>query len=86
MKLLVETKGEYAIQDLIGRQIVEAYRPCVVEKTAFIGSMIGYKLNVLDELSDEADDKPLADAKDLDAAIAALPRAAKPTPKLTAKK
>lgn len=83
MKLLVETTGNFALLDIGGRQTVESYRPCVVTNTPFIESHRAGKLKILEVLADEASDQSLANAKDLKAAIAALPRveeAPKPTP------
>lgn len=78
MKLLVQTKGNYALHDLIGRQTVQAYRPCVVTNNAFIEAHRAGKLEILEELADEATDATLAAARneeELKAAIADLPRA-----------
>lgn len=77
MKLLVETTGTFALHDTIGRQTVEAFRPCVVTKTPFIESQVGLKLKVVEPLADDASDEALAAAKDEDElleAIEALPR------------
>lgn len=89
MKLLVQTNGEFGLYDLLGRQEIHAYRPCVVEATPFINVNIGAKLTVLEELADEASDAELAAAgtdEALEAAIAALPRREKPAPKAAAPK
>lgn len=77
MKYLVETRGEYELFDLFGRQTVSAYRPSVVRHTPFIDNMKGLKLNVIEILADDAEDTALAAAanpEDLAKAIAALPR------------
>lgn len=85
MKLLVETNGDYSLYDMQGLQVIAAYRPSVVKKTAFIELHRGGKLTVIDELADEAEDSMLdsvTGAEELAAAIAALPRAraSKPDP------
>lgn len=77
MKLLVETTGNFALHDTLGRQTVEAFRPCVVEGTPFIESHRGGKLKVIEALADDASDADLAAAKDEDElleALEALPR------------
>lgn len=89
MKLLVQTNGDYALQDLFGGQVVQAFRPSVVTRTPFIEANRGGKLTVLEELDDEASDAMLAEAKtedDLKAAIEALPRKEKPAVKTAAPK
>lgn len=83
MKLLVQTKGNYALHDLLGQQTVQAYRPTVVTATAFIESHRAGKLEVIEELADEASDAVLAVAKDeaeLAEAIKGLPRPVKRDP------
>jgi hypothetical protein len=87
LKVLAETSGNFCLYDLIGGQIVEAHRPCVVELTAFLNTHRGDRLTVLETLADDAEDGALALAKDEDelaAAIADLPRADKPAPKAAA--
>ena len=82
-KLLVETNGNFCLHDTLGRQTVEAYRPTVVNATAFIESHRGGKISVLEELAEDASDATLAKAKDaeeLEKALAGLPRAKKPNP------
>ena len=77
MKLLVETPGNFALHDTLGRQTVEAFRPCVVVGTSFIESHRGGKLKILETLADEATDDTLAAAKNDDElleALEALPR------------
>lgn len=77
MKLLVETTGDFGLYDLASGQEVEAHRPTVVKKTPFIQTKIGSRLTVLEELGDDAEDEALAaaaNAKELAAAIKALPR------------
>lgn len=74
MKILVETTGEFDVLDLMGKQVVHSYRPCVVELTPYIDAQLGGNLRRLEVLTDEASDESLATAKDLDAAVAALPR------------
>jgi hypothetical protein len=77
VKLLVETTGQFALHDTIGRQTVEAFRPCVVTSTPFIESNRAGKLNVIEALADDASDADLAAAKNDDElleAIEALPR------------
>jgi hypothetical protein len=84
MKLLVETTGNFGLYDLAARQVIQANRPTVVENTSFIQVNRGGKLTVLEILADDASDAPLQMAKDsteLAAAIAELPRPAKPEPK-----
>lgn len=73
--------------DLYGAQEVAAERPTVVTYTNFIGNNRGTRLEVIEELDEEATDAALAAAKNPDelaAAIAALPRPAKPEPKSAA--
>lgn len=86
MKYLVETLGDYALHDLFGQQEISAFRPSVVRNTAFIEGLRGKKLRVIEELADDADDMALVGAKDLEAALAALPRPAKPAAKPAAAK
>lgn len=89
MKLLVQTNGNYGLLDLHGRQEVAASRPSVVTRTSFIDVNRGVKLVVLEELADDASDAALAAAateEELAAAIAALPRPAKPESKAAAAK
>lgn len=81
MKLLVQTKGDYVLYDLTERQMIAAHRPSVVTVTPFITNHRGGKLEVIEELADEATDEMLADAKDLDEALKALPRPAPKVPK-----
>lgn len=85
MKLLVQTKGDYALYDLVGRQVIAAHRPSVVTETTFITTQRGGKIEVLEELLDEADDETLNEATDLAAALKALPRPAPTAPKITSK-
>lgn len=89
MKLLVQSIGSHILFDLYGRQEIAAERPTVVTRTPFIDVNRGRKLEVLEELADEATDEDLAaatNAEELEAAIAALPRAEKPAIKLAAEK
>lgn len=87
MKYLVETMGDYMLTDVFGGQEISALRPTVVKPSPFIESQRGKKIRVLAELSDEADDATLAQAEDLEAAVAALPAFdEKPAPKAAAKK
>jgi hypothetical protein len=89
VKLLVETLGNYGLYDLYGQQEVRPNRPTVVTRTPFIDVNRGAKLTVLEELADDASDEALAAAtsdEELEAAIAALPRAKKPAPAPAAKK
>ena len=89
MKLLVQSIGNHYLHDTYGRQGVAAFRPCVVTRTTFIDVNRGRKLEVLEELADEASAESLAEAKsayELAAAIAALPRPAKPEMKIAAEK
>jgi len=84
VKALVETNGDYALHDINGRQTIQAYRPSVVELTAFVERHRGTRLTLIEMLADDASDTPLAAAKDEDElylAIEALPRPAKPEPK-----
>lgn len=77
MKLLVETTGDFMLHDTIGRQQVEAFRPCVVNGTSFIESHRGGKLKILEQLAEDASDEALAAAttdEELLEAIEALPR------------
>lgn len=85
MKLLVQTTGDFALYDLATRQVIAAHRPSVVSNSPFIQNHRGTKLQVLETLADDATDAALADAKDIEAAIKALPRAAAPEPKKPAK-
>lgn len=83
MKALVETIGNQMLQDLFGRQQVEAYRPTVVTMTGFLENLRGTKLRVIEELADDASDEALALARneeELAAAIKALPRPGKTPP------
>lgn len=85
MKLLVQSIGNQMLLDLFGQQQVAAHRPSVVKRTTFIDLQRGRKLEVLEELADDASDASLALATneaELAAAIEALPRAAKPEPKV----
>lgn len=84
MKLLVQSIGNHALLDLYGRQEIAASRPSVVTRTVFIDVNRGRKLEVLEELADDASDEALAaatNADELQAAIDALPRAPKPSAK-----
>lgn len=88
MKLLVQSIGNHTLLDLYGQQQVAAERPTVVTRTSFIDVQRGRKLEVLEELADEASDEALAaatNAKELEAAIADLPRPPKPAPKAAPK-
>lgn len=80
MKYLVETNGDYGLMDLFGGQHIAADRPSVVRNTGFIETQKGSKLTVLEILADEATDEMLANAEDLEAAIADLPRPKKDEP------
>lgn len=88
MKVLVETTGDFCLHDLLGNQVIEAYRPTVVELTPFVTNLRGVRINVLEDLADDASDAELAlagtDAA-LEAAIAKLPRREKPAPKAAKK-
>ena len=84
MKYLVETTGDFCLYDLNGAQVVQAHRPTVVESTPFIERMAGDRLTKLETLADDASDAALAAARhedELDEAIEALPRPAKPAAK-----
>jgi hypothetical protein len=88
VKLLVQSIGNHTLLDLYGHQEIAAERPSVVTRTPFIDVNRGRKLEVLEELADEATDEPLAAAQnddELAAALAALPRREKPEPKVAAK-
>ncbi|MCV0350196.1 MAG: hypothetical protein K5863_08975 [Nitratireductor sp.] len=58
IKLLVETKGAFQLQDLGHKgQLAWAHRPSVVENSNFIQDRIGRsQLRILGELKDEATD------------------------------
>lgn len=75
------------LHDTIGRQQVEAFRPCVVTGTSFIESHRGGKLKIIEKLDDDASDEGLAAAtndEELLKAIDDLPRP-KAAPTKTAK-
>lgn len=90
MKYLVETNGDFALCDMGANQVIQAFRPTVVEDSPFIQNMRGFRLTILTELADEASDTALAEARDEDelaVAIAALPTLeVKPKPPATKQK
>lgn len=89
MKLLVQSIGNHTLLDLYGSQQIAAERPTVVTRTSFIDVNRGRKLEVLEELADDASDEALAEATTADelvAAIEALPRPPKPAMKVVAEK
>jgi hypothetical protein len=59
-KVLVETKGNFMLMDVITGAEIEAHRPCVVVRSSFIAarSAIG-QIKVLAELKVEATDAEL---------------------------
>lgn len=80
-KLLVETTGEFLLQDTFhpSRQIVQEHRPSVVEKTSFIeqrlagGQIKLLALNLKDEASDEEFEKYFAESEgDIELAISSF--------------
>lgn len=65
------------LHDTLGKQTVEAFRPCVVTATSFIEGHRGGRLNLIEKLDDDATDATLAAATNDDElleAIEALPR------------
>ena len=59
-KILAETKGDFMLMDVFSNQEIEAHRPCVVERSAFINARIGVgQVVVLANLKPQATDAEL---------------------------